>query len=84
MLLNAVVGLLNILLSWLPTISTLPEVFGYDIDSQLVSGMGMFNTFAGAFWPVSIVFSGFLFLAGYYFIKMVLKFFLGHRAPGLH
>lgn len=82
--LKAIVGLLGVLLSWLPDVTTLPNILDYDIDATLVSGMGMFNSFASAFWPVQIVFSGFLFLTIYFSIKMILKFFLGHRAPGLH
>lgn len=76
-----VTTLLTAAFSWLPQITTLPTFLGVDIDSQLSSGVGMFYTFAGVVWPVQIVFSGFLVLLGYYGIKMVLRFFLGHRAP---
>lgn len=67
--------------NWLPKVETLPLILGVDIDAQLVSGMGMFYTYAQAVWPIYIVFQGALILLAYYAIKMVLRFFLGHRAP---
>lgn len=69
---------------WLPQVLTLPSIAGYDIDSALVSGAAAFYTFSTAVWPISYVMAGFLVLISYYSIKMILKFFLGHRAPGLH
>jgi len=73
--------LLTATFSWLPKIETLPTVLGVDIDTQLSTGVGMFYTFASAVWPVYDVFLGMLILLTYYTIKMVLRFFLGHRAP---
>ncbi len=81
-LLETVLILLSVLLSWLPTITTLPPMFGVDIDSALVSGMGVFNAITASFWPIADAFSAFLFLMGYYGLKnLLLRFFLGHRAP---
>lgn len=67
--------------SWLPKITTLPTILGVDIDGQLSSGMASFYGFANVFWPIKDVFLGALVLFAYYGIKMILRFFLGHRAP---
>ena len=67
--------------AWLPKVETLPNIVGYDIDTALVSGTSMFYRFAEIVWPVQIVMQGFLVLLFYFGIKMILRFFLGHRAP---
>lgn len=82
LILNAIVILLLAIFSGLDDITVLPTILGFNIDSALVSGMGYINTFMVAFWPLRLMFDGFLILMGYYAIKMVLTFILGHRAPG--
>lgn len=79
-----IVSAINIVFSWLPQVSTLPTINGFDLDTALSSGMGYFFTFTNAFWYVSDVFAGFLILMSYYGIKMLLKLIFGHRAPGAH
>lgn len=81
LILYVILSVLTLLFSWLPVVTTLPSVNGYNIDAALVQGVAMFYTYAGAVWPVLDVFNGFLFLMGYYLLKMVVRFFLGHRAP---
>lgn len=73
--------LLTEVFSWLPVVHTLPPILGVDIDTQLSQGMGMFYAFATAIWPLLDVFYGFLALMFYYSVKMVLRIFLGARAP---
>ncbi len=82
LLLNLLVGIVGIFFSWLPQVDTLPAIGGYDVDTALVSGMGYLNTFFTTFWPLKIMFTGFLVLMGYYIVKLVLRFFLGHRSIG--
>lgn len=82
--LQIIVDIVAIILSWLPNVTTLPTIAGYDIDTALVTGVGYFNAFSTAVWPLAMVWQGFLVLMSYYSIKMLLKFFLGHRAPGRH
>lgn len=81
LLLNVVVLFIGALFSWLPQVTTLPYIVDYDIDTALVNGVGQLRTFFEAFWVLGIMFQGFIFLLGYYSIKMVLKFFLGSRSP---
>lgn len=78
------VTVVNVIFSWLPIVTLLPTINGFDIDTAFVNGMGQFYTFSSAFWYVRDVFVGFLALLVYYGIKMVLKIILGHRAPGSH
>lgn len=74
----------NMIFSWLPLVTYLPTINGFDIDTALVTGMGQFYSFANAFWYIRDVFAGFLAIMVYYGIKMVLKIILGHRSPGQH
>lgn len=77
-----ITSVLNAAFSWLPQVTALPTIAGIDIDAALNTGMGSFLSFAKAVWPIYDVYLGFLVLTGYYAIKVVLRFFLGHRAPG--
>lgn len=83
-LLQVFISVLTVIFYVLPTVTTLPTIGGFDIDSALVSGMGGFDTFINIVWPIAIVWDGFIILMGYYSIKMLFKFVLGHRAPGQH
>jgi hypothetical protein len=56
---------------------------GFDIDTALLNGVGQLKFFFTIFWPIADMFLGFLFLMGYYGLKMLLGFILGHRAPGV-
>lgn len=82
LLINLVVLLIGAIFSWLPQVTTLPTIGGYDIDTALVTGIGYFHKFAETFWPLQYMFNAFLFLMAYYLLKIGITFFLGHRAPG--
>jgi hypothetical protein len=77
--LNVAVLFLGAIFSWLPTVDTLPTIIGYDIDGLLNLGAGYVAGVLQAFWPLGIMFQGFLALMVYFSIKMVLRFFLGSR-----
>jgi len=81
LIINVFVLFLGSIFIWLPQITTLPIILGFDIDSALVTGVGQFKTLATTFWPWLYVFYGLLVLLGYFSIKQVIKFFLGSRAP---
>jgi hypothetical protein len=80
-ILNVIVIALGGIFTWLPEVSILPTIAGYDIDAGLVLGMGYTNRMLEALWPLAIMFQGFLFIVGYYMIKTGLRFLLGTRAP---
>lgn len=86
MIINLLIGLIVLIIgaifSWLPIVTTLPAIGVFDIDNALVHGVGQLHTFITTFWPIDYMFKGFLFLMGYYIIKMTVNFFLGHRTPG--
>ena len=82
--LNLIVLFIGAIFSWLPQVTTLPMIAGYDIDTALVSGMGQFHAFTQTFWPIQDMFYAFLFLMVYYITITGIRFFLGHRAPGGH
>jgi hypothetical protein len=78
---SLVTGLLKVL--HLQPVTTLPNILGVDVDAALVNGVSLFHTFITVFWPVYYMFIGALFILGYVVLKnIVLRFFLGHRAPG--
>lgn len=80
-IINVFLILLNALFSWLPTVEFLPAIADFDIDTALVEGIGQLRALANDFWFITNIFAGLLFLLGYYALKQVLRFFLGHRAP---
>jgi len=82
LILNVLVGILNTLFSVFPTVTTLPSIAGADLDGSLVAGVSFLRRLMVVFFPIQIIFEGFLFLMGYYFAKAVLKIFLGSRTPG--
>ena len=63
-------------------VDTLPTILGYDIDAALSGGVAMVHSLSGLFWPIWYMFLGALSVLGYHVLKMVLRMFLGHRAPG--
>ncbi len=73
--------LLTAVFSWLPTVATLPQILGVDVDTYLVQAVGYFYAFINAFWVLGDLFGAVLFYIGYLALKMVLRFILGHRAP---
>ena len=80
-LLNTIVLVLGAIFSLFAVVTTLPTVAGFNIDAALVTGMAELNTFFVAFWPIWIMFQGFLAILLYFSLKLILRFFLGHRAP---
>jgi hypothetical protein len=78
-LVNTIALILGALFSWLPVVTTIPKIFGFDIDAALVTGIGQFNTVATYVWPLRDMFGAFLVLMTYYGVKIIVIFFLGHR-----
>jgi hypothetical protein len=81
LLINVILSIVGIIFMWLPVIHTLPTINGFDIDGAFVTGMGQLNTVMSQAWALQDFFIGFLFIMGYYILKMVLKTILGSRAP---
>lgn len=83
-LFNLIVLIISAVFSILPQVTTLPTIAGFDIDAALVTGMGEVNAFFTAFWFAKYMFLGFLVLMSYYSLKLIIRFIVGHRAPGSH
>ena len=60
----------------------LPTILEYDVDAALLSGVAMGHSLAHMFWPIYKMFLGALTILAWHVLKMVLKTFLGSRAPG--
>jgi len=80
-LLNVFTLFVGALFSWLPTIETLPSILGVDIDAYLVLWTGMLRRLLDTFWPFLYMINGALVILAYFSVKMIIKFFLGNRAP---
>ena len=78
---NFIVLILGSIFSWLPQVTALPSIAGFDLDTALATGIGQMNTFFVSFWPLKYMFDGFLVLMTYYGLKMAIRFVLGHRSP---
>lgn len=79
LILNVFVMFVGSVFSFLPAVTVLPTIGGYDIDTALVTGVGQLRLIMQSFWWLEVVFQGFLFLMGYYAVKLIVKFFFGHR-----
>ncbi len=78
---NAVIDILNTAVGWLPVVTSLPTVNGFDFDTALSTGVGSMRSFFGTFWPLAIIFEGFMVLVIYYGAMLVIKIILGSRTP---
>lgn len=76
LLLTILINLLNILTSWLPTVTTLPF-----IDSYLVSAMGGIHSLIENFPILQDVLTAFLIYLGFKLALLVMKLFMGSRTP---
>lgn len=85
MLITSLLGvILNVVVAicfFLPSVTALPTIGGYDIDSALTTGVGQAYQFASVVWPIWDVLMGALVLWGFHGLMMLVKFILGHRAP---
>jgi hypothetical protein len=79
-----ITSILTTIFSWLPTVTTLPTINGINVDTSLVEAVGMFHAYVTSIWVLGDLFEGVIFYVSYLAIKMALRFFLGHRAPGSH
>lgn len=82
LMINLVVLIVGAIFSFLPAVTVLPTIGGFDLDQALVTGASQLNAFFVTFWPLKTMFTGFLFLLGYYAIKIGIRFLIGHRTPG--
>lgn len=76
-LLSIVIVILNTITSWLPVVTELP----FGLDSILQTAVSYFHG-AGQTLPyLEVVWSAFLYVAGFELLLLVLKIFLGSRTP---
>jgi len=78
LLIAILLGTLEIIFSWLPSVETLP----FGIDSALTLAVSYFRGAIDTLPYLEIVWTCFLYLVGFEILMLLLKFFLGHRAPG--
>lgn len=74
-------NLLNAVFSFLPSITALPTILGYNTDSAMLQGVGSFQSFSASIWPLRDLFVAALFWVGYLSLKLIVRVFLGSRAP---
>ena len=79
--LSVVTAFVAALVSFLPLVTTLPTINGYDIDAALVTGVAQAYAFADVVWPVRDVLIGAAFLWAFHAIMLFVKLVLGSRAP---
>ena len=80
-ILGVLANIVAVLCSFLPSVTVLPTIAGYDIDTALVTGVGQAYQFASVVWPIWDVLLGALFLWGFHSLMLLVKLLLGHRAP---
>ncbi len=74
--------LLTAVFSWLGKVDALPTILAVNTDVLLRTYLGYFFSYADLFWPLLDIYRGALFLMTYYIgVRIVLRMFLGSRAP---
>jgi len=72
-----ITSLLNAVFSWLPTVEVLP----LGMDSALTTSVGYFRGLMSIFPPFETLFIVAFWYLSFKLVLVVLKFFIGHRAP---
>jgi len=72
-----VVSVLNIVLSWVPVVTSLP----FGIDLFLSAVFGYVQAFGEVFWPFKPILNVIFFMIPFYLTLLVVKVFLGARTP---
>ena len=72
---------LGVVFSVFGTVTTLPNVLGFDIDSALITGIQYFNQIATVFWPLKLELLGVLSIFAYIGIKKIIIITMGSRSP---
>lgn len=76
--LTILISAINILFFWLPSVTSLP----FGLDNILVMASGYFHGAMDTLPYLEVVWTCFLYLLGFELLLVILKFFLGSRAPG--
>lgn len=76
-LFSIVFSIVTLLFSFLPDGNTLP----FGIDNILITATQYFYAFVDVFPPMGIVLQAFLYYLGFKIAMLILKLFIGHRAP---
>jgi len=83
LLIIVLMSILSILFALLPTVTVLPSIAGFDIDTAIGNGVAVLYRLFELFWPLEILLQGLLFLLGYFALKLLVKVFFGSRLPTL-
>jgi hypothetical protein len=83
-LLTTLLSILSAIFSFLPLVTTIPFIGGYDIDTALTNGVGQAYDFANAVWVIKDVLIGASFIWAYYALKILARLILGSRSVGSH
>lgn len=78
-IIRVVIGVLGAIFAFLPTVTELP----WGVDQYLSDGMGYFNRIAEVFPPLGVLMDVFLIYIGFKATLLLVKVFLGSRAPAL-
>ncbi len=74
--------LLTAVFSFLGKVDALPTILAVDVDVLLRTYLGFFFSFGDLIWPLFDIYRGAIYLMLYYIgSRIVLKMFLGSRAP---
>lgn len=78
---NVIFSLIGILLAWLPSINTFPEILSVDVDELLVNGVAYFTRLSEIFPPFNSILIAATTYISFKIIMVLLKVVLGSRVP---
>lgn len=74
---NVIMNFFKVILGWLPIVTELP----FGMDEIFVDAVGMFKSAMALFPPLQVVFTAFMVYLSFRLALIVLRLFIGHRAP---
>jgi len=73
-LLNFIFGVLNVVFSWLPIVTTLPTINGFNVDEAVGTIAGYFHFFVDKLPFIATLFYALVFWYSYKVTMMILRF----------
>jgi len=70
-------SILQLIFGFFPTVTTLP----LGIDSALSTAFGWLHSFLEYVWPAQVIYEVVIYYLSFRVLLIVLKFFIGNRAP---
>lgn len=74
LLLGELVAIITTIFSFFDPVTVLPTIANVNLDTIIIGGIGNVMALAHVFWYITDIIQGFLFISGYYVLKLTIRF----------